>query len=82
MGRRVLRAHVDHDPLVGDLVALARPWVMESQSWPVTVKTRPSLVSAGPAYMSWSVSHQLYDLRSSGGGMEPPLYSTGMPPRG
>ncbi len=56
------------------------PWVMESQSCPVTVKTRPSLVSAGPAYMSWS-GHE-YDLRSSGGGMVPPLYSTGMPPSG
>ena len=52
---------------------------MESQSWPVTVKTRPSLVSAGPAYMS--CAHE-YDLRSSGGGMVPPLYSTGMPPSG
>ena len=26
-----------------------RPSVMESQSWPVTVKTRPSLVSLLPA---------------------------------
>ena len=26
--------------------------------------------------------HQLYDLRSSGGGTVPPLYSTGMPPSG
>ena len=26
--------------------------------------------------------HQLYDLRSSGGAMVPPLYSTGMPPSG
>ena len=54
---------------------------MESQSWPVTVKTRPSVVSAVPAYMSWSVLMSS-DLRSSGGGMVPPLYSTGMPPSG
>ena len=39
VGRRVLRAHVDDDPLVG-LVGRC-PATMESQSWPVTVKTRP-----------------------------------------
>ncbi len=58
---------------------------MESQSWPVTVKTLPSAVSAEPAYasgVSSVVRHQEYDLLSSGGGMVPPLYSTGMPPSG
>ena len=25
------------------------PWVIESQSWPLTVKTRPSVVSLAPA---------------------------------
>ena len=58
---------------------------MESQSWPVTVKTLPSAVSAEPAYSIGGLvggRHQLYDLLSSGGGMVPPLYSTGMPPSG
>ena len=70
--------------------ASPRPWVIESQSWPVTVKTLPWLVSLGSAYRScWGLvlcasvgGHQLYDLRWSGGGTEPPLYSTGMPPKG
>ena len=36
-----------------------RPWVMESQSWPVTVKTLPPLVSDEPAYMSVGGGHEL-----------------------
>ncbi len=42
VGRGVLRTHVDDDLVV---VLLGEPWVIESQSWPVTVKTRPWLVS-------------------------------------
>ena len=58
------------------------PWVMESQSWPVTVKTLPWLVSLGSAYRSCSVVISCSYLRWSGGGIVPPLYSTGMPPKG
>ena len=36
----------------------------------------------GSACVDRLVAHQLYDLRSSGGGICAPLYSTGMPPRG
>ena len=32
---------------------------MESQSWPVTVKTRPSVVSLVPAYEVLVGGHQL-----------------------
>ena len=57
------------------------PVTMESQSWPVTVKTRP-----GWSRTRWRRTgrsrgrRHSSDLRWSGGGTVPPLYSTGMPP--
>ena len=91
VGGRVLRAHVDHDALVGH----AR---VEGDGVPVAAGDGedPALgrVVAG-SLVGGSVSgrledlaglirraHQLYDLRWSGAGMVAPLYSTGIPPSG
>ena len=71
MGRRVLRAHVDDDALVG--LAGPMPSTSSSQSWPVTVKTRPWLVSASEAAygslvvvaISWGFT-ELLPISSSG----------------
>src|SRR5580765_7638824 len=43
----------------------SRSWVMESQSWPVTVKTLPSAVSAEPAYASCVVIAHLHGVSGS-----------------
>ena len=47
VGRRVLRTHVDDDALLD--VRRRVPSVIESQSWPVTVKTLPCEVSPAGA---------------------------------
>src|SRR6202012_5258547 len=64
---RMLRPHVDDDPLAG-LALLAGGL--------------DDLVPVLPAESYQGFAHQLYDLRWSGGGIFAPLYSTGTPPSG
>ena len=74
--------HVDDDPLVGGVAQALGDRV------PVLAGDREDLALAGLARVGVQVllvlcaGHQLYDLRWSGGGTDPPLYSTGMPPKG
>jgi hypothetical protein len=95
--RRVLRAHVDDDPLLVERGRLVDEVV------PVTagdVEDRCAVepfVDGGPVGVAERLvgalvledlgvvvvgRHQLNALRWSGGGTTPPLYSTGMPPSG
>jgi hypothetical protein len=83
VGRGVLGAHVDDDPFLDRVVEALGDGV------PVLAGDREYLALAGVARVGVQVllavvvrgGHE-YDLRWSGGGMDPPLYSTGMPPRG
>ena len=61
--RRVLRAHVDHDALVAGFACSIDDLV-------------PVLPAAGQ--IPSLAGHQLYALRSSGGGIVAPWYSTGI----
>ena len=73
----MLRAHVDDDPFadVGlggrgdDLV-------------PVLTADHDERVGSPALGRGVWCAHQLYALRSSGGGISAPWYSTGMPPNG
>src|SRR5699024_7972263 len=81
----VLRAHVEDDPLLGVHPELAH-LLVPAATLDVDHVPPGAVVGTGggvhPRGVRVRGRHQLYDLRSSGGGMVPPLYSTGMPPRG
>ncbi len=77
---RMLRTHIDDDAFLtravkgfGDGVPVLAGDRDHSGFGPGVV------VDAGPGV---DVVHYLYALRSSGGGMRAPLYSTGIPPSG
>src|SRR5665811_1803882 len=81
---RVLRTHVDDDPLlvqggrlVDDGVPVATSGVVDAGALGVLFTSHGCGMDVAGLF-----SHQLYFLRSSGGGTVAPLYSTGMPPRG
>ncbi len=74
----MLRAHVDDDPLltggrrVDDVVPVLTDDVERHILW----------LCLGGALGGVLLRHQLYALRSSGGGIVAPLYSTAIPPSG
>ncbi len=91
VGGRVLRAHVDHDALVGharvegDAVPVAAG---DGEDPALGGVVAGGVVGAGVGgrleHLAGLIggAHQLYDLRWSGAGMVAPLYSTGIPPSG